>query len=117
MGDAQLMNIEESSEDLIAYDLNVHRCKSFSACLPYESIKVSIIASHHDIQVLPSFLNSGKTAKNFHQKVTPEHIYNLNLSIFIFGVLEDLFNSNYLASSSDSSFVNFTESSLSNNLN
>ena len=111
------MYIKESSENLVAYDLNVHGCEPFSACLTDKSKEVSIIASHHYIQILPSFLDSSIAAKYLHQKITFEHIDNLNLPIFILRVLKNLLNGNYLTSPSNSTLKNFTESSLSNNLN
>jgi len=62
------------------------------------------------------FLNSSKSSKNLHCKLSLEHHHNLNLSIFIFWILKDFFYCYNLSSFFYFGFINFSKSPLPNKL-
>ena len=62
MGDVKLMYEEQAPKNLITNDLDIHGGKAFPPWLLHKCIEVSLVASHHNIQVLCSFLNGSIAA-------------------------------------------------------
>ena len=62
MSDVKLMYEEQAPKNLITDDLDIHGGEAFSAWLFDKSIEVSLVASHHNVQVLCSFLKGSIAA-------------------------------------------------------
>ena len=78
------MDVEQTSKDLITDDLDIEVCQSFFAFLLDQTVKVTLVVCHN----------------------------YLNLTVFVFRILENFFNCDYLACFFDFGPKNFAERSL-----
>lgn len=62
MRNPKLMDEHQSPKDLIGNELDIDRSQAFAACLPDQSIEISFIVRHYDVQELPAFLKSWEAA-------------------------------------------------------
>jgi hypothetical protein len=75
--------------------------------------EVTVVVGHCDVQVLGLFFVGVVAAKYTHNEVAPQHVYDLDFSVFVFGVLENFFDCNDLSCSFYDAFVDFPEGALS----
>ena len=58
MRDSKLMYEHQSPEDLICNEFDVDCSQAFSTGLPDQSIEISLVVRHNDVQELTAFLES-----------------------------------------------------------
>lgn len=110
VGDREHGEVVQASKDLIGIDLDQNR---IDLSLLYDLVEVIRKVVHYYIQVL-IFSLIGKEAVLHHQVVGMfEHFEDLVLTIFVFFILKNFLNCNFLSSGSIDSEVDHTESTLS----
>jgi hypothetical protein len=97
---------------LIGYQFDVEGTEPFFSVVFNVIKQISIVVFHDNTEVLVSALHGSISANNFHNKAAVEHVYNLNLSVFVFGILKYFFDSDQLSSFDDFTFVDFPKSPL-----
>ncbi len=93
MCDFDLMDVEKPPEDLVAEYLDVESGQPLPSIEFDEVVEVALIVSHNDIQELSSFLESRVGPHDLHHEVSLQHVHNFNLTVFVLGILENLFHS------------------------
>jgi hypothetical protein len=80
------------------------------------TIKISVVVGHRDIQELRFVFEGIVAAEDSHYEISLQHVDYLDLPVFVLRILKYFFDCDYLSRSFDYTFVNFTESSLSDDL-
>lgn len=79
-----------------------------------EIVQITFIVSHDNVEELPAFLECSIGTDDFHHKITLQHAYNLYFSIFVFWILKDLLNCDYLACLFEPAFIDLSKGTLAN---
>ena len=112
----QLMNEHQSPEYLIADKLDIKSWETLSTILFDKWVKITIIVCHCYVQELTTLFKSCESTYHFHQEISFQHVYDLNLSVFIFRVLKYFLDCNYFSCFFNLTLINLTKSALTDDL-
>jgi hypothetical protein len=110
------MQIAKPFKDLIEDNL---RFKVVDTCFLVKidpSVEVFFIVSHHDVQVLLSFFIGNVTPQDLYDKIISEHLYYLDLTVFVSRVLDNSFDCYCLPGFSVSAAKDLSKSALTDKL-
>lgn len=114
--DAKVVDREQASEDLIGQEFDVERAHAFSARFSDQTIEISIVKRHDDVEILSALLNSRVISEHLHHEISSQHAYNLHLSVLVLRILEHLLDCHYLPSFLHPPLENLPESALADQL-
>lgn len=116
MCDTEMVDGEQSSEDLIGQQFDVECVHAFSAGFSDQTIEISVVKRHNDVEILSTLFNGRVISEHLHHEISSQHAYNLHLSVLVLRILEDLLHCDYLSSFLHSALENLAKSALPNQL-